>query len=97
MAGAWQFQSATILLFHQQVHFGDFSAIPKLISPLKALFADEIEEMEERREKRELRLLKEAIKVSEAQAVSETSPAKMKLQHTEDFHGTPSKKLKTAN
>ncbi|XP_066472376.1 zinc phosphodiesterase ELAC protein 2 [Tiliqua scincoides] len=82
---------------HMQVHFGDFSAIPKLISPLKALFADEIEEMEERREKRELRLLKEAIKASQAHAVGEKAPTKMKLEHTEDLHGTPNKKLKTAN
>ncbi|KAJ6655047.1 hypothetical protein lerEdw1_006100 [Lerista edwardsae] len=82
---------------HMQVHFGDFSAIPKLILPLKALFADEIEEMEERREKRELRLLKEAVKASEAQAVGEKATAKMKLEHTEDRHGTPNKKLKTAN
>ncbi|XP_078081542.1 zinc phosphodiesterase ELAC protein 2 [Mustelus asterias] len=44
---------------HMRVRFGDFGAVPKLIPPLKALFADEIEEMEERREKRELRQLKE--------------------------------------
>uniref|UniRef100_A0A8C9QLI6 Zinc phosphodiesterase ELAC protein 2 n=1 Tax=Spermophilus dauricus TaxID=99837 RepID=A0A8C9QLI6_SPEDA len=41
---------------HMKVHFGDFQTIPKLIPPLKALFADDIEEMVERREKRELRL-----------------------------------------
>lgn len=79
------------------MHFGDFSAIPKLILPLKALFADEIEEMEERREKRELRLLREAVKTTEAQAVSEKAPVKTKLERPEDLHGTPNKKLKTAN
>lgn len=29
--------------------------LPRLLAPLKALFAEEIEEMEERRERRELR------------------------------------------
>uniref|UniRef100_A0A803Y484 Zinc phosphodiesterase ELAC protein 2 n=1 Tax=Meleagris gallopavo TaxID=9103 RepID=A0A803Y484_MELGA len=45
---------------HMRVRLGDFSTIPKLIPPLKALFADDIVEMEERKEKREQRLLKEA-------------------------------------
>ncbi|XP_063484388.1 zinc phosphodiesterase ELAC protein 2 isoform X8 [Symphalangus syndactylus] len=40
---------------HMKVCFGDFPTMPKLIPPLKALFAGEIEEMEERRERRELR------------------------------------------
>ncbi|XP_054834443.1 zinc phosphodiesterase ELAC protein 2-like [Eublepharis macularius] len=83
---------------HMQVRFGDFAAIPKLILPLKALFADEIEEMEERREKRELRLLKEAIIASEARTVTKNkAPAKTKLEDGEDRHGAPNKKLKTAN
>ncbi|XP_077183578.1 zinc phosphodiesterase ELAC protein 2 isoform X2 [Paroedura picta] len=76
---------------HMQVNFGDFAAIPKLILPLKALFADEIEEMEERREKRELRLLKEAVNASVTQT------AKTKLEHRADLHGAPNKKLKTVN
>ncbi|XP_044531116.1 zinc phosphodiesterase ELAC protein 2 [Gracilinanus agilis] len=45
---------------HMKVCFGDFSTVPKLISPLKALFADEIEEMVERKEKRELRQFRKA-------------------------------------
>ncbi|XP_041075596.1 zinc phosphodiesterase ELAC protein 2-like [Polyodon spathula] len=45
---------------HMRIRFGDFGAIPKLILPLKALFAEEIEEMVERREKRELKQMKEA-------------------------------------
>ncbi|XP_001373514.3 zinc phosphodiesterase ELAC protein 2 isoform X4 [Monodelphis domestica] len=45
---------------HMKVCFGDFSTVPKLISPLKALFADEIEEMVERKEKRELRQVRKA-------------------------------------
>lgn len=35
--------------------------MPKLITPLKALFAGDLEEMEERREKRELRLVRAAL------------------------------------
>ncbi|XP_049717038.1 zinc phosphodiesterase ELAC protein 2-like [Elephas maximus indicus] len=46
---------------HMKVCFGDFSTVPKLIPPLKALFADDLEEMEERREKRELRQLRAAL------------------------------------
>ncbi|ELW52432.1 Zinc phosphodiesterase ELAC protein 2 [Tupaia chinensis] len=46
---------------HMKVCFGDLPTVPKLISPLKALFAGDIEEMEERREKRELRLVRAAL------------------------------------
>uniref|UniRef100_A0A2D4KBI3 Zinc phosphodiesterase ELAC protein 2 n=1 Tax=Micrurus paraensis TaxID=1970185 RepID=A0A2D4KBI3_9SAUR len=81
---------------HMQVCFEDFDVIPKLILPLKALFADEIEEMEERREKRELRYLKEAFKASQT-IVGDRSPAKTKLEQTEDSVGAPNKKLKTTN
>ncbi|XP_007433954.1 zinc phosphodiesterase ELAC protein 2 [Python bivittatus] len=81
---------------HMQVRFEDFDAIPKLIPPLKALFADEIEEMEERRERRELRLLKEAFKASQT-VKGNKSPAKMKLECTDDSVGAPNKKLKTTN
>ncbi|XP_032831916.2 zinc phosphodiesterase ELAC protein 2 [Petromyzon marinus] len=40
---------------HMQVRFSDFSILPKLIPPLKALFAEDIEEMEERKDKRCIR------------------------------------------
>ncbi|XP_077058344.1 zinc phosphodiesterase ELAC protein 2 [Siphateles boraxobius] len=40
---------------HMRIRFGDFQMLPRLIRPLKALFAEEIEEMEERREKREMK------------------------------------------
>ncbi|KAM7145362.1 zinc phosphodiesterase ELAC protein 2 [Macrochelys suwanniensis] len=87
---------------HMQVCFGDFATIPKLIQPLKALFADEIVEMEERKEKRELRLLKESIVASEKLADSEnkaskSTPASKKREHAENHQEGPSKKLKTAN
>ncbi|XP_043819231.1 zinc phosphodiesterase ELAC protein 2 isoform X2 [Dromiciops gliroides] len=45
---------------HMRVSFGDFSIVPRLISPLKALFANELEEMVERKEKRELRQIRKA-------------------------------------
>lgn len=38
---------------HMRIRFGDFRVVPRLIPPLKALFAEDIEEMEERRGKRE--------------------------------------------
>ncbi|KAH1182653.1 zinc phosphodiesterase ELAC protein 2 isoform X1 [Mauremys mutica] len=87
---------------HMRVCFGDFVTIPKLIQPLKALFADEIVEMEERKEKRELRLLKEAIIASEKLANSEnkaskSTPVSKKREHAENHQEGPSKKLKTAN
>lgn len=44
-----------------QVCFGDLPTVPKLIPPLKALFAEDIEEMVERKEKRELRLVRAAL------------------------------------
>ncbi|TSX99877.1 Zinc phosphodiesterase ELAC protein 2 [Bagarius yarrelli] len=40
---------------HMRIRFGDFRILPRLLAPLKALFAEEIEEMEERRGRRELR------------------------------------------
>uniref|UniRef100_A0A8C0H9G7 ribonuclease Z n=1 Tax=Chelonoidis abingdonii TaxID=106734 RepID=A0A8C0H9G7_CHEAB len=87
---------------HMRVCFGDFVTIPKLIQPLKALFADEIVEMEERKEKRELRLLKEAIVASEKLADSEnkaskSTPVSKKREHAENHQEGLSKKLKTAN
>ncbi|XP_012681292.1 zinc phosphodiesterase ELAC protein 2 [Clupea harengus] len=41
---------------HMKIRVGDFRVLPRLIPPLKALFADEIEEMQERRGRRELRV-----------------------------------------
>ncbi|KAG5279848.1 hypothetical protein AALO_G00082220 [Alosa alosa] len=41
---------------HMKIRVGDFRVLPRLIPPLKALFAEEIEEMEERRGRRELRV-----------------------------------------
>ncbi|XP_063817024.1 zinc phosphodiesterase ELAC protein 2 [Pseudophryne corroboree] len=40
---------------HMRVRWSDFKTIPKLMGPIKALFAEDLEELEERREKRQLR------------------------------------------
>ncbi|KAK1162202.1 zinc phosphodiesterase ELAC protein 2-like isoform X1 [Acipenser oxyrinchus oxyrinchus] len=72
---------------HMRIRFGDFGAIPKLIPPLKALFAEEIEEMVERREKRELRKMKEAsLEVLDSGRINSTQaqPSVNKTTGTED-------------
>ncbi|XP_036197578.1 zinc phosphodiesterase ELAC protein 2 isoform X1 [Myotis myotis] len=68
---------------HMKVRLGDLSTVPRLMAPLKALFADDLEEMEERREKRELRLVRAAL-LSQAQAGrAEDSEPPRKRAHTE--------------
>ncbi|XP_067164290.1 zinc phosphodiesterase ELAC protein 2 isoform X2 [Apteryx mantelli] len=83
---------------HMRVRFGDFPVIPKLIPPLKALFADDIVEMEERKEKRELRLLKEASIVLDKLVNGENEEApSQKRKQAKNHQEVPSKKLKTVN
>uniref|UniRef100_A0A8C0FFD4 Zinc phosphodiesterase ELAC protein 2 n=1 Tax=Bubo bubo TaxID=30461 RepID=A0A8C0FFD4_BUBBB len=83
---------------HMRVRFGDFPTIPKLIPPLKALFADDIVEMEERKEKREMRLLKEAAIVLEKLAGGENKEAPcQKRKQAKNHQELPNKKLKTVN
>ncbi|NXN18025.1 RNZ2 protein, partial [Indicator maculatus] len=83
---------------HMRVRFGDFATIPKLIPPLKALFADDIVEMEERKEKRELRLLKEtAVLLERLAAGSAPQPACHKRRQPQEQQPLPCKKLKTVN
>ncbi|XP_075759570.1 zinc phosphodiesterase ELAC protein 2 isoform X2 [Pelodiscus sinensis] len=87
---------------HMRVRFEDFATIPKLIQPLKALFAEEIVEMEERKERRELRLLNEAFVASQKLAGSEnkacdSAPASKKREQDGNQQGGLSKKLKTVN
>ncbi|KAM8796888.1 zinc phosphodiesterase ELAC protein 2 [Eudromia elegans] len=83
---------------HMRVRFGDFPVIPKLIPPLKALFADDIVEMEERKEKRELRLLKEASialdKLTDSE--NEETPSQKRKQ-AKNHQEVPNKKLKRVN
>ncbi|NXA07648.1 RNZ2 protein, partial [Sapayoa aenigma] len=83
---------------HMRVRFGDFPTIPKLIPPLKALFADDIVEMEERKEKRELRLLKETALVLDRLSGAEgTGAACQKRKQSKNHREVPDKKLKTVN
>ncbi|XP_052051020.1 zinc phosphodiesterase ELAC protein 2 isoform X2 [Apodemus sylvaticus] len=76
---------------HMKVCFGDFPTVPKLIPPLKALFADDIEEMVERREKRELRLVRAALLTQQADSPGDREP-QQKRAHTEEPHSPQSKK-----
>ncbi|XP_051024177.1 zinc phosphodiesterase ELAC protein 2 isoform X2 [Acomys russatus] len=78
---------------HMKVCFGDFPTVPKLIPPLKALFADDIEEMVERREKRELRLVRAALLSQQAQSPEDREP-QQKRAHTEEPHSPQSKKVR---
>uniref|UniRef100_A0A8C8BE30 Zinc phosphodiesterase ELAC protein 2 n=1 Tax=Otus sunia TaxID=257818 RepID=A0A8C8BE30_9STRI len=83
---------------HMRVRFGDFPTIPKLIPPLKALFADDIVEMEERKEKREMRLLKEAALFLDKLAGGENKEAPcQKRKQAKNHQELPNKKLKTLN
>ncbi|NWX05754.1 RNZ2 protein, partial [Caloenas nicobarica] len=83
---------------HMRIRFGDFPTIPKLISPLKALFADDIVEMEERKEKREMRLLKETAIVLDKLAAAENKEAPyQKRKQTKNHQELSNKKLKTVN
>lgn len=81
-----------------QVRFGDFLTIPKLIPPLKALFADDIVEMEERKEKREMRLLKETAIVLDKLTGGENKEAPcQKRKQAKNHQKLQNKKLKTVN
>uniref|UniRef100_A0A8B9VZQ2 Zinc phosphodiesterase ELAC protein 2 n=1 Tax=Anas zonorhyncha TaxID=75864 RepID=A0A8B9VZQ2_9AVES len=83
---------------HMRVRFGDFPTIPKLIPPLKALFADDIVEMEERKEKREQRLLKEAAIVLDKLAGGENEETQcQKRKQAKSPQEVSNKKLKTVN
>ncbi|KAM9000937.1 zinc phosphodiesterase ELAC protein 2 isoform X2 [Sarcophilus harrisii] len=79
---------------HMRVGFGDFSTVPRLISPLKALFADEIEEMVERKEKRELRQIKKATFSSDHCGHDDGQGPKETHNREEESNTPPIKKLK---
>ncbi|NXP55944.1 RNZ2 protein, partial [Heliornis fulica] len=83
---------------HMRVRLGDFLTIPKLIPPLKALFADDIVEMEERKERREMRLLKETAIALDKLAGGENKEAPhQKRKQAKNHQELPNKKLKTVN
>ncbi|XP_003791125.1 zinc phosphodiesterase ELAC protein 2 [Otolemur garnettii] len=79
---------------HMKVCFGDFPTVPKLIAPLKALFAGDIEEMEERREKRELRLVRAAVLSGQLAVGLEDKEPQQKRSHVEQPPSPQSKKLR---
>ncbi|XP_057391535.1 zinc phosphodiesterase ELAC protein 2 isoform X2 [Balaenoptera acutorostrata] len=61
---------------HMKVSLGDLPTVPKLMAPLKALFAGDLEEMEERRERRELRQVRAALLAREdAEPLRKRAPA----------------------
>ncbi|KAM4691183.1 zinc phosphodiesterase ELAC protein 2 [Rhinophrynus dorsalis] len=78
---------------HMRIRLGDFRTVPKLVGPLKALFADELEEMEERREKRELRNLRES-QQNEDQPNDSKPAAGNKRELEEDGQAVGKKRLK---
>uniref|UniRef100_A0A8C8HXT3 Zinc phosphodiesterase ELAC protein 2 n=1 Tax=Oncorhynchus tshawytscha TaxID=74940 RepID=A0A8C8HXT3_ONCTS len=83
---------------HMRIRFGDFRILPRLIPPLKALFAEEIGEMEERRGRRELKQMKEAIAESneEQRTPNEGETGKgAKREPEEPTQDVGSKRLKT--
>ncbi|XP_075435752.1 zinc phosphodiesterase ELAC protein 2 isoform X2 [Ascaphus truei] len=67
---------------HMRIRLSDFRTVPRLLAPLKALFADELEEMEERREKRELRQIREAERAEDA--LNDPEPAASNKRERED-------------
>uniref|UniRef100_A0A8C5QS61 Zinc phosphodiesterase ELAC protein 2 n=1 Tax=Leptobrachium leishanense TaxID=445787 RepID=A0A8C5QS61_9ANUR len=79
---------------HMKVTLSDLPLIPKLVNPLKVLFAEDLEELEERRERRELRLLKESLQ-EEDQPNGPKSHAGTKRDLEDGCQGAVTKKLKT--
>ncbi|NXT77895.1 RNZ2 protein, partial [Zapornia atra] len=91
-------QKVGIAFDHMRVRLSDFLTIPKLIPPLKALFADDIVEMEERKERRELRLLKETVIALDRLAGGENKETPhQKRKQAKSHQELPNKKLKTVN
>ncbi|CAO2643588.1 Zinc phosphodiesterase ELAC protein 2 [Lemmus lemmus] len=76
---------------HMKICFADFPTVPKLIPPLKALFADDIEEMVERREKRELRMVRAAL------LAQQDTESQQKRALAEEPHSPQSKKESMEN
>lgn len=77
-----------------QVCFGDLLTVPKLMAPLKALFAGDIEEMEGRREKREVRLARAALMSREQAAGPEDRAPLQKRALAEPPPSPQSKKVR---
>ncbi|XP_063309448.1 zinc phosphodiesterase ELAC protein 2 [Pelobates fuscus] len=80
---------------HMRIRLSDFPIIPKLVNPLKVLFAEELEEMEERRERRELRNLKE-LQQAEDQMNGPQILTSAKRELEDNCQAVGIKKLKTS-
>ncbi|CAJ0928422.1 unnamed protein product [Ranitomeya imitator] len=75
---------------HMRIRLRDLQTLPKLIAPLRALFAEDLEELEERKQKREQRL-------QEPEAPSDSKPvpsAKRDLDDAANMAATDIKRLK---
>ncbi|XP_067089612.1 zinc phosphodiesterase ELAC protein 2 isoform X2 [Osmerus mordax] len=89
---------------HMRIRFGDFRVLPRLIPPLKALFAQEIGEMEERRGRRELRQVKgpgpagpvEDKAPGETQDVADRGAKRGQEEEEDSPQGVGTKKLKAS-
>ncbi|XP_078126046.1 zinc phosphodiesterase ELAC protein 2 [Sander vitreus] len=77
---------------HMRIGFGDFKVIPRLIPPLKTLFAEDIGEMEERREKRELKHSRR----SREQKTTDVGRGVKRDQEEAATNSTQTKRLKTS-
>ncbi|KAM3921970.1 zinc phosphodiesterase ELAC protein 2 [Leptodactylus fuscus] len=52
---------------HMRIRLNDLQTLPKLLGPLKALFAEDLEELEERKQRRELRQQDPEVSLSESE------------------------------
>lgn len=77
-----------------QVCFGDSATVSKLIAPLQALFAGDIEEMEGRREKRGVRLARAALLSGEQVGGPEDGAPQQKRALPEQPQSPQSKKVR---
>ncbi|VFV27607.1 zinc phosphodiesterase elac protein 2 [Lynx pardinus] len=79
---------------HMKVCFGDSATVSKLIAPLQALFAGDIEEMEGRREKRGVRLARAALLSGEQVGGPEDGAPQQKRALPEQPQSPQSKKVR---
>ncbi|XP_056405426.1 zinc phosphodiesterase ELAC protein 2 [Hyla sarda] len=76
---------------HMRIRLSDLQTLPKLMGPLKALFAENLEELEERKQKRELRLLEET---ESAPSDSKTAASSVKRELDDTNMAADVKRLK---
>ncbi|KAM4034896.1 LOW QUALITY PROTEIN: zinc phosphodiesterase ELAC protein 2 [Anomaloglossus baeobatrachus] len=73
---------------HMRIRLGDRRVLPKLMAPLRALFAEDLEEMEERRQRREQR---------QQETGDDQASAKRELDHANMAADAPDAKRLKAN